>query len=374
MLIIFGLLCSANRLNKMEVFSQDALVQELLGLSGSIDAETISNRIKRNNLGTNSILIDIIGKLSNKIHSKISNTNDILDLDSTVRTVYGHQEGSCKGFNSHKRGAKSYHPLLGFLQSTKECLCSWFRSGDAYTSNNCVAFLEQTFRHISSGIRELLVRADSGFFDGKILTSIESRANTDYIIKVKMKGLRELLSNQNWVKVAGNKDYEETEFEYKASSWEKSRKMVAIRKVRKVVHVGVLFPIVEYDYSCFVTNKELSGMEIYQIYKQRGECENYIEATKNQLFAGCVMTKGFDANETFWLLSILAYNISVWMRKLTDHKSWQEEPATFRTWFIQVAGKVVRSGRQVFLKMYSAYYYKQRWKNIENNIINLEFT
>ena len=190
MLIIFGLLCSANRLNKMEVFSQDALVQELLGLSGSIDAETISNRIKRNNLGTNSILIDIIGKLSNKIHSKISNTNDILDLDSTVRTVYGHQEGSCKGFNSHKRGAKSYHPLLGFLQSTKECLCSWFRSGDAYTSNNCVAFLEQTFRHISSGIRELLVRADSGFFDGKILTSIESRANTDYIIKVKMKGLR----------------------------------------------------------------------------------------------------------------------------------------------------------------------------------------
>ncbi|WP_206669792.1 transposase [Paenibacillus luteus] len=36
----------------------------------------------------------------------------ILDLDSTVDTVYGNQKGDEVGYNSHKQGRKSYYPLL----------------------------------------------------------------------------------------------------------------------------------------------------------------------------------------------------------------------------------------------------------------------
>ena len=45
-----------------------------------------------------------------------------LDLDSSVKTVYGRQEGRAKGYNPHKRGAPSYHPLLAFCSDTKEIL------------------------------------------------------------------------------------------------------------------------------------------------------------------------------------------------------------------------------------------------------------
>nr|WP_245864317.1 hypothetical protein [Paenibacillus donghaensis] len=38
----------------------------------------------------------------------------ILDLDSTVETVYGNQAKAAKGGHSHKPGRKSYHPLLAF--------------------------------------------------------------------------------------------------------------------------------------------------------------------------------------------------------------------------------------------------------------------
>jgi hypothetical protein len=38
----------------------------------------------------------------------------ILDLDSSVETVYGHQQGAAVGVNSHRRGCKSYHSLLVF--------------------------------------------------------------------------------------------------------------------------------------------------------------------------------------------------------------------------------------------------------------------
>jgi len=36
-------------------------------------------------------------------------------------------------------------------------------------------------------------------------------------------------------------------------------------------------------------------------------------------------------------------------------------------------GKVVKSGRQVFLKMYKAYYYKGRWRMIDDAVDNLSF-
>ena len=91
------------------------------------------------------------------------------------------------------------------------------------------------------------------------------------------------------------------------------------------------------------------------------------------MFAGQLLTNEFWANEALWQSSILAYNISVWMRILSDKKSHRQEPATFRAWFTQLAGKVSKSGRQVFLKMYKAYYYKERWRKIDFAVNNLSF-
>ena len=38
----------------------------------------------------------------------------VIDVDSTEKTIYGSQQGTAKGYNPHKRGAVSYHPLLAF--------------------------------------------------------------------------------------------------------------------------------------------------------------------------------------------------------------------------------------------------------------------
>ena len=115
-------------------------------------------------------------------------------------------------------------------------------------------------------------------------------------------------------------------------------------------------------------------MQIHRLYGDRGTSENWIENVKNQMFAGQLLTNEFWANEALWQSSVLAYNISVWMRKLCDKKSWHEEPATFRAWFVQLAGKVVKSGRQVLLKMYKAYYYKDKWRKIDEAVSNLSFS
>jgi len=43
----------------------------------------------------------------------------VIDVDSTVKTVYGNQQGVSVGYNPHKCGAASYHPLLAFCGETK---------------------------------------------------------------------------------------------------------------------------------------------------------------------------------------------------------------------------------------------------------------
>ena len=62
----------------------------------------------------------------------------VIDVDSTVKTAYGKQQGVSVGYNPHKRGAASYHPLLAFCAETKEILQGWLRDGSAYTSNGVV--------------------------------------------------------------------------------------------------------------------------------------------------------------------------------------------------------------------------------------------
>ncbi len=58
---------------------------------------------------------------------------------------------------------------------------------------------------------------------------------------------------------------------------------------------------------------------------------------------------------------------------LTDKKAWRQEPLSFRLWFIQLAGKFTSSGRVRHLKMYSSYYYKSWWSEIDEKIDAITF-
>ncbi|WP_187647223.1 hypothetical protein [Nitrosophilus labii] len=42
-----------------------------------------------------------------------------IDLDSTVITRYGNQEGAKVGYNPKKPGRPSHHPLIVFIEQTK---------------------------------------------------------------------------------------------------------------------------------------------------------------------------------------------------------------------------------------------------------------
>jgi hypothetical protein len=233
--------------------------------------------------------------------------------------------------------------------------------------------MKQTFAMLPKSMKSLLVRADSGFFSDKLISVIEKREGASYLIKAKLKNMASVLSGQDWQSVPLMPGFQICDFEYRPASWAKARHFSAVRILKEEEKEGELFPAKKWGYFCYCTDIYDSPLQIHRLYGDRGTSENWIENVKNQMFAGQLLTNNFWANDALWQTSILAYNISAWMRALSDEKSWREEPATFRAWFVQLAGKVVKSGRQVFLKMYKAYHYKERWRKIDEAVSAMSF-
>jgi hypothetical protein len=295
--------------------------------------------------------------------------NITLDADSTVKSVCGNQEGADKGFNTTKKGAKSYHPLLVFISEMKLLYHTWFRTGSSYTSNVIVEFLKEVHTSLPGDVRKVFFRADSGFFSGELFDLLESFL-WNYLVKVKLKNLIDLLQAQTWIDVEGFRDVAICEFNYRAKSWQRSRVLKAMRSVKEYVEVSYLSEkqiVPVYQYLYYASSYDMNAMELHELYKQRSTSETWIEQVKGHTMAGSTLTDDFWANDILWQLSVLAYNISVMMRQ-KKNKFKQQEHRSFIDWFISVPAKITRSGHQIELKMYEHHFYKDAWEEIDRLI------
>jgi len=356
--IVLANMSGIHRLNAIENFTKDPLVSHLLSLPGKIEDSTFKDRLLKLGASGAILLQEGLFSMTRKWLSKNNLTRITIDCDSTVSTVYGKQEGAAVGYNPKKKGAPSYHPLLCYCSEMKLLINSWFRTGSAYTSNGICEFLKQTIAILPKHMKQIFFRADSGFFSGELFDFLEENGH-QYLVKVKLKNLKDLLLKQDWVACSDNHNRSVCEFDYKAKDWKVSRKLKAIRILtgyKTIELFGQLHQVPEYKYFCYCSNlKGLSTSELHSLYGARAESENWIEHTKNQLHASQTVTDDFHVNDILWQLAVLGYNLSVMMRYEANHNVWRQEPLTFMRWFINVPGKVVNSARKVYVKM-SAYY------------------
>jgi hypothetical protein len=98
----------------------------------------------------------------------------LLDLDSTVFTSFGHQEGAEVGYNPRYRGKRSYDPLLCVEAHSSFWWDVELRRGDAGSWAGGEDLLTCCFLSSPSDIREFRARADAGFGYGPLLDMLES--------------------------------------------------------------------------------------------------------------------------------------------------------------------------------------------------------
>ena len=287
-----------------------------------------------------------------------NDTNMIIDLDSTHSDTFGHQEQTA--YNAHY-GTNGYHPLVAFDGLTGDFLKAKLRSGNQYTSKGVKEFLEPLLEHYNQTIptTDILVRGDSGFATPDVYDLCDLYEN-QYVIRLK--------ANRNLYRLAeefvfydNHHPWDEKEVyyhsvSYQAASWFKPRR-VCIRSTREV---GELL----FKHSFIVTNfsENISAKRVFETYNKRGTMENYIKEAKNSFFFDKTDSPEFLENEARMMISLLAYNLVNFLRTLCfEPKSKGLQVDTIRFRLFKVAGKLVNTARQMYLKLSISHVYQREF-------------
>ena len=261
-----------------------------------------------------------------------------LDIDSTVLTRYGEQQlGAKKGYNPQKKGRKSHHPIIAFVNDVRLVANFWLRSGNASSANNFVGFLEDTLSKFGNK-KVGLTRLDSGFFQNDILNYLEQK-DMDYIVAAKFTHpIQRCINNQDfWVKV--DNGIEICEKRYQSESWENPRRLVIVRQkiTEKPNAIGKtlsLFPEDEihknYRYSAYVTNVEYAATDVWRNYRARGDAENRIKELKQDFGADSFNLKEFFPTEAALMFAMIAYNLMSIFRIFVLQEKTQKTLSTLR--------------------------------------------
>jgi hypothetical protein len=245
----------------------------------------------------------------------------VLEIDSTVETLYGRQEGAEIGPNPHKPGRPSYHPLLARDRISDLIIHHMLRPGDSGTATDIIHFLHRTLDVVKRDgkKREILARLDSGFEIDAVMRLLERRG-VGYVIKMRatwsVVSALYGLGPQAWRRVEfdGDGEIEVADLSIQREGWSQARRMVVLRKREMDLIQGHLFDPDGWSYSFFVTDRDWKPEEVARFYDKRADVERTICEIKNDLAIDHVPTSCFDANAADLALKILARNLLVLYR------------------------------------------------------------
>jgi hypothetical protein len=281
-----------------------------------------------------------------------------LDIDSTIMTRYGEQEGAKKGYNPKKSGRKSHHPIIAFVNEVRMVANFWLRSGNSSSASNFIGFLENTLSHF--GDKKVgLVRLDSGFCQKEIMDYLEEK-HLNYIIAAKFSyPIQHLIDKSDfWLHVdAGIEICEKT---CKGESWEFPRRIVIVRQkiAERPDAAGrmlSLFPEDEihrnYRYSAYFTNVEYAATDVWRNYRARGDAENRIKELKQDFGAEGFNLKEFFPTEAALIFTMNAYNLMSIFRIFVLQEKTQKTLSTLRYRTFAIGAYFEKSANTLKLKI-----------------------
>jgi len=289
--------------------------------------------------------------------------NYTLDMDSSVLTRYGEQDGAKRGYNVKKPGRKSHHPLMAFVADSRMVANLWLRSGNTNAVSNMYSFLEDTLDKLS-GKKIGLLRADSGFYGEEIFQYLEERKEwrepINYIIAGRLYNpVQKKISQQNIWLTAGE-GIEIGETQYCGISGKKERRMVIIRqyiperpkatgKQLKLFQDSEIYN--NYRYHCLITNLTLPAQQVWNLYRQRAYAENRIKELKYDFGFDSFNMKSFYGTEAALNMVMLAYNLMSLFRQVILQEKTQAKLSTLRYRLFAIGGYMVKEGNNRILKL-----------------------
>ena len=276
----------------------------------------------------------------------------IFDLDSTVLVLYGKQEEARVGYNPIKHGRPSYHPLLCFEGQTKDFWHGELRPGDVHTSSGVLDLLKACFAKIPAGIRSVIIRADKGFYDHKTIEWLEERKARFVIVARLTRPIKRKLAHLHYTSIS--RGVEAAEFRYQPTRWPHPYRFVVIRRPQpeEPSEQLTLFKLGKYHYQVLVTNLDLQPLNLWRFYNGRAGIERIIRELKGDYPLGKIPTRHFFANEAYFHLLLLAYNLVNWFKRLCLPEQFQAATLqTLRNRILLMPAQLLRAGNRPRLAM-----------------------
>ncbi|MDZ7924121.1 MAG: transposase [Marinagarivorans sp.] len=335
-------------LGMTRIISDESLRRALKQLAPCVeDAHSDEDRVKRTaQVARSTAWMD--AALKDSIREALG-TGWILDCDTTVKVLYGHQAGAEIGYNPQKPGRPSHTIHTYWIANVRLVLDAEVQEGTATAAKYSLPRLIQILIELPTAQRPRLVRGDNAFGNEPVMAKLEA-IEQPYLFKLRQTtGVKQLIERQwsrhDWRDVG--QGVQAVEAELALTSWTRARRVIVLRRAIKDSLVAEqksgkrekrqkslqfaepLQPVKLWEYTVLVTNADYDIDAIGQLYRDRADCENGFDELKNQWGWGGYTTRDLERCNLSARAVALIYNWWSWYVRLA-HPQTRLEAITSR--------------------------------------------
>jgi hypothetical protein len=334
------------------VILDEPAVSAMFGWDGLAHQSTFGRRLKQLSWRDTLALEAIVTELSRRVRTS---GKLLVAIDSTVDTVFGEKiQGAERGYNPHKPGRNSYHPLLAVDVASRSVLDGYLRPGSCASNDGVDGFIRKIVTEAGGCSDEFIFRLDKGLTSGDALDTIEE-LGAGYVAKVKLTSnvMGRISRIKKWRSI-GNGHFA-ANFRCRLAGWSRSRRFCVIERnvePKKPSAQMQLFDMLEGRYEVVVTNLHLNAETIWRLYNRGAVVEQLIDEIKNDFVATGIRTDSFWANDALFQTGLIAYNLLNCIRRLALPK-WLRTARIKRIGFLllNMPANVVKRSRQLWVKI-----------------------
>jgi Transposase DDE domain group 1 len=364
---MLSMLAGHRRYSHVTTIRCDGINPGLLGMGKVVSEDALRNALKRIPEAQGTAWLDT--HLADSI-APLLDAPWILDTDTTIKPLYGHQEGAVIGYNPKKPGRPShaYHTYL--MAGLRQVLGVEVCPGNEHTAKHAQPGLLKTLDGLPAGRKPKLVRGDNAFGNDPLMTALEERQQP-YLFKLKLsknvkRHIGRLFRQSGWTDAG--QGWEGKDGELALTGWQHKRRVVVLRRpwVGEVVVEGEndgqqVLAFVEadrkagkgitgYEYAVLVTNTDYEVLSLGQLYRDRADAENAFDELKNQWGWGGFATHDLHRCQLAARGVALAYNWwSLFVR--LAHPDARREAITSRPWLMSSVGRRTEHAGQTMITL-----------------------
>jgi hypothetical protein len=342
--LVVHLLAGFRRLRERDAYVGDPLLPRLVGLQRLADTSTLTRRLARadaasvvavRKLGRELVLV----RLAQEKLARIT-----LDFDGSVLTTRGYTEGSAVGYNSKRRGARSYYPLFCTVAQTGQFLDVHHRPGNVHDSNGARAFMLDCVRAVRATApkAQLESRIDAAFFDETLLDQLDQE-RVEFSVSVPferfpvLKTLIEKTPSWRWIPIDEHWSY--AELSWRPKSWTSRYRVLALRQrvarqLKGPLQLDLFTPRDHtYDYRVVATNKIASSVDVVRRFHHgRGTQEGLLGEAKSHVQLDYVPSRRLAANQLFTCAALMAHNLGRELQMTAKPRARTTSPTRAALW------------------------------------------